>query len=328
MKNKKYISIIIGGIIAIIIGGIVAISKKTYSPQEYHKMLGIGIDVDWAKTKKGIASYSSKDPQIFKKRGFSHVRIRVKDDISNDLLDQLEKVVKDCLDAGLIPIISYKAEKFKIHPTKKEETKAIEWWNTVATRFAHFPAELSFELMIEPSDAINKHPNILNDYYEKAVTQIRQTNPNRILFISPIIRSAPENLHLLKIPSHANGFLMAEWHFYASGPSKTNPKKLWTTGKTAEKEILITKFTTAKNWEEKTGIKTWVGEWMPGNYNKGNNYSIKEQITFATFVTKKLFAYNIPFAVSTDTKFYERETHQWKPEMQKLLDVIIENNAK
>ena len=31
---------------------------------------------------------------------------------------------------------------------------------------------------------------------------------------------------------------MAEWHFYASGPDKTNEKKLWTTGTDAEKKLI------------------------------------------------------------------------------------------
>lgn len=49
-----------------------------------------------------------------------------------------------------------------------------------------------------------------------------------------IVRSDPDNLKLLKIPSESNKYLIAKWHFYAAGPSKTNDKKQWTTG--TEKE--------------------------------------------------------------------------------------------
>ena len=92
----------------------------------------------------------------------------------------------------------------------------------------------------------------------------------------------------LKIPSAHNGYLMAEWHFYASGPDKTNEKKLWTTGTDAEKKLITDKIQTALAWQQQTGIPTWVGAWMPGNYNKGNTYSVEEQTVFAGFMTKAL----------------------------------------
>ncbi|MDZ7935306.1 MAG: cellulase family glycosylhydrolase [Emticicia sp.] len=103
------------------------------------------------------------------------------------------------------------------------------------------------------------------DYMKKTVTEIRQKNPQRIIFISPVLRSAPENLKDLKIPTQHNNFLMAEWHFYASGPDKTNENKKWTTGTEAEKELIRNKIKIAKEWSTRTGILTWVDAWMPGN---------------------------------------------------------------
>ena len=43
---------------------------------------------------------------------------------------------------------------------------------------------------------------------------------------------------------------------------------------------------------------------MPGNYNKGNTYSVEEQTVFAGFMTKALSDAGIPFAVNADTKYY------------------------
>ena len=51
-----------------------------------------------------------------------------------------------------------------------------------------------------------------------------------MIIISPRLRSDAQYLSELKIPSQANGYLMAEWHFYAAGPSKDNDRKLWTIG--------------------------------------------------------------------------------------------------
>lgn len=76
--------------------------------------------------------------------------------------------------------------------------------------------------------------------------------------ISPRLRSDAAYLHESKIPTGHNGYLMAEWHFYASGPSKTNGRKLWTTGTAAEKALVNEKIELALAWQKQTGVPTWV----------------------------------------------------------------------
>ena len=95
----------------------------------------------------------------------------------------------------------------------------------------------------------------------------------------------------LKIPSAHNGYLMAEWHFYASGPDKTNEKKLWTTGTDAEKKLITDKIQTALAWQQQTGIPTWVG---------------------------------IPFAVNADTKYYNAAENTWISSMQPVFKTIFQ----
>jgi len=200
-------------------------AKKFYQPAEYQKKLGKGIDVDWAKTKLGSQFYNQKTPVDFQKRGFSHVRIRVKDDLTPPVIQHLKKVINDSLAAGLIPVLAYQAKDFKENPSQENLEETVRWWTTAAENFAGFSPKLSFDLIIEVTDNLNKEPEILNNFYEKAVSEIRKTNPQRIIFISPVVRSAPENLEKLKIPSQAKGFLMVEWHFYASGPDKKKSQK-------------------------------------------------------------------------------------------------------
>ena len=120
----------------------------------------------------------------------------------------------------------------------------------------------------------------------------------------------------LKIPSAHNGYLMAEWHFYASGPDKINEKKLWTTGTDAEKKLITDKIQTA--------LPTWVGAWMPGNYNKGNTYSVEEQTVFAGFMTKALSDAGIPFAVNSDTKYYNAAENTCISSMQPVFKTIFQ----
>ncbi len=87
------------------------ISKISTHATEFQQMLQVGIDVDWLKTAEGRGAMRKARkaginvPKKFKDRGFSHVRIRIKDDILTDptLQDELLKTVIESLDAGLIP---------------------------------------------------------------------------------------------------------------------------------------------------------------------------------------------------------------------------------
>ncbi len=298
-------------------------TQTAIPPARYARMLGKGLDVDWAHFPKRMALYSPEEVKAIKQIGFSHVRIRVKDDLSPELLKHLDRVITDTLNAGLIPVLAYKAEDFKENPNEKNFQKVVWWWRTVAKHYQNAPPELSFDLIIEVTDALSHQPETLNRLYEAAVAEIRKTNPTRIIFISPRRRSNPELLHELRIPSQANGYLMAEWHFYAAGPSKTNPKKQWTVGTPAEKALITKKIEAALAWQKETGIYTWVGAWMPGDYNHGNHYSIPEQVRFATFVACQLDAAHIPFAVNSDSKFYDQINKHWIPEMRPVLEAIL-----
>lgn len=288
------------------------------SPAQYQAMLGKGIDVDWSKTGAGRKNYSEAAVKNFKKANIQHVRIRVKDSTSAELFQSLDRQINDCLNNGLIPVLAYQANEFKNSVSEESMSKAVAWWKETAEHYKDYSYLLAFDLLIECSDALNKQPEKLNEYIEKAVSEIRVSNPQRILIMSPRVRSDAAYLNDLKIPTQANGYMMAEWHFYASGPSKENQRKLWTTGTKKEKGLINEKINLALAWQKKTGIPTWVGAWMAGNYNDGNDYSIEEQVKFAHYMVTQLEAAKIPFAVNSDTKFYNRETNTWVKKMLPL----------
>ena len=296
---------------------------KPIAPQKYQALLGKGLDVDWSKTGQGKENYNEQTVKDFKAIGLSHVRIRVTEDTKTDDLGLLERQVNDCLKHGLIPVVAFQANFFKENPSNANLQKAVAWWQAVAERFRNTSHLLSFDLIIEVTDALNKNQAQLDKYFEQTVTEIRRTNPTRILFISPRLRSEPGYLADLKIPSKANGYLMAEWHFYASGPSRNNPNKQWTTGTAAEKQLILDKIKTALDWSKKNSIPTWVGAWMPSDFDEGNNYTIEEQVAFSRFVTCELDRVGIPFSVNSDTKFYNRASNTWIPEMLPVLKEIL-----
>lgn len=292
-------------------------------PWSYQGMLGRGVDVDWSKVREGRATYTRQISEDFYNAGVQHVRIRVKDRLSDELYESLDKQIDDCIEIGLIPVLAYQADDFKVNPCDSTIDDVVEWWTAIAQRYRNKSHLLSFDLMIESSDELNRQPEILNKMIEKAVAAIRTSNPDRIIMMSPRLRSDPQYLCELKVPTAGNGYMMAEWHFYAAGPSKTNEKKLWTTGTEEEKKLITDKIQLAVDWQKQTGIPTWVGAWMPGDYNYGNNYSVSEQIVFAEFMCKSLNDAGIPFAVNSDTKFYDRNSKEWIDEMLPLRKIIF-----
>jgi hypothetical protein len=295
-----------------------------YTPAQYRDSLKTGIDVDWANNDPGIAAYNVQAVKDFKARGISHVRLRMRYEISITLLNHIDRIVKDCIDNDLIPVVAFQADTLKNFPfTPGNLEKAVNWWKAIAEKLKDYPAKLSFDLMVECSDSLNNYPNRLNEYHEKAVAEIRKTNPKRIIIISPVVRSAPENLSLLVIPTQHNNYLMAEWHLYASGPSKTNPVKLWTTGTATEKKLITDKIDIAYNWQTSKNIPTWVGAWMPGNYNEGDDYTVPEQVVFALFMSCELRKKKIPYSVNSDTKFYDRTTNVWIAGMAPVVDAFV-----
>lgn len=302
--------------------------SQPIEPWDYQKILGKGMDVDWCKTSKGMQFYSTTACKNFKKSGVNHVRIRIKDTISDKLFQALDSQINDCLECGLIPVIAYQADEFKNEPTEENIQKVVTWWGTVANRYQNKSYLMAFDLLIEATDALNKQPEKLNGIYERIVTEIRKTNPKRIIMISPRLRSDAAYLSELKIPTMHNGYLMAEWHFYAAGPSKTNERKLWTTGTDAEKKLITDKIQLALEWQDKNKIPTWVGAWMAGNYNDGNHYSVQEQTIFASFMTEQLTNAGIPFAVNSDTKFYDREKNIWIENLQPVFACIYGKKAQ
>ena len=296
------------------------------APQNYQQMLKKGIDVDWwgRSEKNKYGAYSETAVKRFAQQGIKHVRFRLHHyRFTDEDFKRLFSQINTCMQNDLIPIIAFSAKPYKENPKAEEHEKVVKWWKIMAERCKDLSPKVSFDLIVEPSDKVKKDVAELNSLYEDCVATIRKTNPKRIIFIAPPKLSHPEGLKYLQAPSQSNGYLMAEWHFYAAGPSKTNDKKRWTTGTAEEKQLIKKSIKVAVDWQKKTGIYTWVGAWMPGDYNKGDNYSVKEQIEFASFMTQQLDKYGIPFAINSDDKFYDYQAESWIPKYKDLLNSIF-----
>jgi hypothetical protein len=309
--------------------------RKWMLPKDYVKKLGQGFDVTWAEFNTYIELYDTKIIKDFRSAGFENVRVRVQNaEPDSSYLAMLKNRLRDCIDNGLFPILAYQGRYLEETAKSDEEAKMhlVNWWAKMAEELKSFPDSLAFNVLIEISGTYQTNYSSINSFYVEVLEAIRKVSPNRIVIFPPVNLSSPEYLEYLNIPNPNDSYTMAEWHFYASGPSKksTSPK-YWVDGSTdVERRNILSKIELAKSWMTRTGYASWVGAWMAGNYNHGNDYSIPEQVAFASFVARELAKNEIPWSINADNKFYDFEKKKWFNEGSlagiPIRDVILDPN--
>ncbi|HCM9138903.1 TPA: cellulase family glycosylhydrolase [Enterobacter cloacae] len=287
----------------------------------YAQKLGVGMDVDWARTERGIREFDPLVVRDFRAKGISHVRIRVADEPTEARLIHLRKLVEACEQYGVIPIIAYQADSYKNDPKADNEKEVTDWWIAVAHYFGKRSPLLGFDLIYEPADKLNHNAASLNRVYEKTIKVIHSIDADRMIFIAPRLRAAPEDLPSLKLPAHSQNFLLAEWHIFPWGPLKNNGKYPWTSGTAAEKAAIHNRIATALRWQQKTGHVSWVGGWGVGESNRFTPTA--SQMAFATFMACELQKAKIPYAINADFQFYDGEEGAWRPAPEPLLEAMI-----
>lgn len=100
----------------------VCAAQPVLTAAQYAQQLGVGMDVDWARTDRGIREFDPLVVRDYKAKGLTHVRIRVAGEPTEARLIHLRKLVEACEQYGVIPIIAYQADEYKKIPvpvTKK-----------------------------------------------------------------------------------------------------------------------------------------------------------------------------------------------------------------
>ncbi|MGN0036356.1 MAG: glycoside hydrolase family 5 protein [Bacteroidaceae bacterium] len=292
-------------------------------PWDMQALLGHGFDVQWAEFPQKIAAYGEDEVQAMAEMGFRTARIRTGLPADEYLFEALDRCIDHCLKHGLIPVLAYNALAYEDEASEENLQASVDWWTTVADRYRDYPHRLLFNLNIEWSGDTGRDQACIDRFYEAVTPAIRSTNPTRILIYSPARLSSPEYFDDMRIPDSAGPYVMAEWHLYAAGPSKNpNSRKYWSVGTEEEKQSIRDIVAQGVAWQEKHRIPTWVGAWMPGNYNKGNDFTVEEQVVFARFMIETLDAHRIPWAVNSLDKFYDVERDTWRDEMRPLVETL------
>ncbi len=102
------------------------------------------------------------------------------------LLDETDSIITDLLNKNLAVVLTF----YGLTDDKPGDLdKMVSWWGYVTNRFKNKSHRLIFDLFVEPLSLVgNSDPHRIMDYYNAITTEIRKTNPDRIIIyfrISP-----------------------------------------------------------------------------------------------------------------------------------------------
>jgi len=136
---------------------------------------------------------SADEFSIMKREGFDHVRVPARWSdytgpgpdfaISPAFFARVDFVVTNALAARLAVILNmHHFDAFTSDPDGQTD-KFLAIWKQIAAHYANFTNRLAFELLNEPKDAATTLK--INPIFERAIAEIRRTNPQRTIFTGP-----------------------------------------------------------------------------------------------------------------------------------------------
>jgi endoglucanase len=154
-------------------------------------------------------------------------------------------------------------------------TRMVIMWQQIANRFKNHSDKLLFELYNEPHSKLNGEPwNILA---ARALGQVRQSNPTRVVVIGPTTWNSASDLVKLKVPNDANIIVTIHnyepFNFTHQGAEWIVPQKpIGVTCCDANQISAITgPLQTAASWSTQFKYPVFLGEF--GAYNKAGDTS-------------------------------------------------------
>lgn len=270
--------------------------------------------------------------------GFSHVRVPIRWEtaersmesspytISPVFLDRIREVVDSALRYKLHVIINMHHHDALFEDPAAQKERFLSQWHQISDHFKDYPDSLLFEILNEPHG--NLTPPMWNDYLTDALTEIRQTNPARIVLIGVAEYGGLGSLSKLVLPDDEHIILTV--HYY-NPFSFTHQGAEWVSGShewlgtvwqdtEAERESVASEFGYAFQYAENHNIPVHVGEF--GAYSKADMAS---RARWTTFLARWFEARGMSWAYwefSAGFGIYHPATQQYVPE---LVDALLHN---
>lgn len=240
------------------------------------------------------------DPEYFKiiaGLGFHHIRLPVRwepDDrsmattpytINPVFLERIQQVVDTALKYKLHIIVNMHHHEALFEDPAQQKERFLSQWFQIGDYFKEYPDSLLFEVLNEPHG--NLSPALWNTYFADALTEIRSTNPTRVVLLGVADYGGLGGISQLELPD--DDYIILSPHYY-NPFNFTHQGAEWVGAHAdewlgaqwndteADRETVVSEFSYALQFSEENHIPIHVGEF--GAYNKADLASRERWTTF------------------------------------------------
>lgn len=279
---------------------------------------------------------------LIKQAGFDTVRLPVRWSshseteppytIDPNFFQRVDWAIDNALSRDLNIIVNmHHYEEIYENPAEHTE-RFINMWEQIAARYKNQPDKVLFELLNEP------YKNLSADKWNKlateALSEVRKTNPDRIVLIGPGSWYSLEKLDALDLPQSDRN-LIATFHYYQpfefthqgaswiGGEIENRVGVEWTAGED-QRQAVIRDFNKVQNWSKEHNRPINLGEF--GAYSKAD---MDSRVRWTNFVARQAEERDFSWCYwefCAGFGIYDKDNHKWrKPLLQALLpDTQIE----
>lgn len=245
--------------------------------------------------------------------------------IDQDFFARVDWAIDQSLQNDLAVIINiHHYEEIMENPIWHEQ-RFLSIWEQIAIRYRDYPPSLYFELLNEPFGTLAN--TSWNQFAQKAIELIRQTNPDRTIIVGPGNWNSIELLPVLELPSQERNLIVTV-HYYQpfrfthQGAEWVSDSEPWlgTTweGTEAQKTFLERDLDRALRWSEQNARPIFLGEF--GAYSKAD---MDSRARWTEFVARSAEERGFSWAYwefGAGFGVYDREAAAWvEPLRQALL---------
>jgi endoglucanase len=238
----------------------------------------VGYDPMWRDPSR--ARFQPRHFKIIKDGGFDNVRINLygfrpmneKMELPASWFQILDGLVAEATKQGLHVILDEHDYEHCGQDVQSCREHVLAFWRQVGAHYQSAPNNVMFELLNEPSRAMDAH---WNDLLVEVLAEVRKTNPTRNVIIGPAFWNNISWLEKLKLPAN-DRHIITTVHYYEphrfTHQGATWGDAEWRTlsgirwGSTADYAKIEKDFDVAQAWAKKRGRPVYLGEF--GAYDK------------------------------------------------------------
>ena len=245
----------------------------------------------------GLTVQAADFPTI-RAAGFDHVRVPIRWSahtavdapftIDPVFFERIDWVIDQALANDLAVVLNiHHYDELYTEPTVHDD-RFVAIWTQIAERYRDRPAEVMFELLNEPHDALGAAR--WNRIMLKALTAVRASNPTRTVIVGPIEWNSFSRLKDLELPDE-DTHLIATFHYYLPFEF-THQGAEWAAGSDAwlgrtwsgtglDATDVDTHFDLAAAWANEHNRPLYLGEF--GAYSKAD---LESRVRWTTYVAR------------------------------------------